>query len=158
PSARFPWGGQPLQFPDRALVDLTAPPDRPLVPTVGSSPLADTAGAISADLVLAPGFGSSPVDGAILGFRAYYTHLTPSQARNFVFPQRFPSLPPNPFARGRPSGCTGCHMLYARDGHSDGADAAIRAAARAIDTSIAAAVADDLDAKGQRFYPVSHKL
>jgi hypothetical protein len=101
---RYPWGGNPLGAPEAALPQIAPVPNE--------------------ELELAPGSGLlDPVDAVLRGFRAYYPLNFPGSASNFnaTFGESIqPGLNDlefqNPFGRGHSSGCTACHMAYARDG------------------------------------------
>jgi hypothetical protein len=101
---RYPWGGKPLGDPGAALAQMTFTPGE--------------------ELELAPGSGiEDPVDVVLRGFRAYYPLNFPGSALNFnnsfgedIEPGASTFKFNNPFGRGHSSGCTACHMAYARDG------------------------------------------
>jgi hypothetical protein len=97
---RYPWGGHPLGDPTAALPEIQPVPDGELLPGL-----------------------PDPVDVVLRGFRAYYPLNFPGSGNNFnaSFGESIePGLSnfdfQNPFGRGHSSGCTACHMAYARDG------------------------------------------
>lgn len=155
------FGGKPLAFPGRALPELRNMPDRPLIPASSSGlTLEETARRIVGDAIVPAGttFGSEPVDSVVQGFRAYNTHLAPGMHRNFggVDPSGPVIGQNNPFGRGRASGCTGCHVLYRRDGRNEEPlDRTVRENGRQPGTALPGGMDE---AAGERFYPARHKL
>lgn len=116
---------------------------------------------------------SNPVDAALRTFRAYHILNTWSPADNFGFVDFFTSpnendAPPNdpndvelrnknnPFGRFRPSGCTACHVEYAKDGkNAEPIDRTVADNGRQPETALPFGIRSDL---GQRPYAKRHEI
>ncbi|HEY4220108.1 MAG TPA: hypothetical protein VGO62_02170, partial [Myxococcota bacterium] len=123
-----------------------------------------------------PGDGkplNNPVDAALRSFRAYHIVNFMSPADNFGFKDFFTSpnagdAPPanpndvelrnnnNPFGRMLSSGCTSCHVEYAKDGHNqEPIDRTVADNGRQPSTALPFGIRQDL---GQRPYAKLHQL
>ena len=116
---------------------------------------------------------TNPVDAALRSFRAYHplNWWAPNDNFGFVDFTTSPNEndePPqdpadvelrnsnNPFGRGRPSGCTACHIEYAKDGRNlEPTDRTVADNGKQPDLELPFGIRQDL---GHRFYPKRHEL
>lgn len=116
---------------------------------------------------------SNPVDAALRNFRAYHSLNWWGPGDNFGFvdftqspnandpPRPDPSDVElrnnnNPFGRGRPSGCTSCHIEYGKDGKNlEPIDRTVADNGRNPSTDLPFGIRND---KGERFYAKRHEL
>ena len=116
---------------------------------------------------------SNPVDAALRNFRAFHSLNWWGTNDNFGFVDFFtspnaddaPRPDPsdtelrnnnNPFGRGRPSGCTGCHIEYGKDGKNlEPIDRTVADNGRNPSTALPFGLRTD---KGERFYAKRHQL
>lgn len=116
---------------------------------------------------------TNPADAALRNFRAYHHVNWWGPSDNFGFVDFFTSPnaddgPPadpsdielrnknNPFGRGRPSGCTSCHIEYAKDGrNAEPIDRTVADNGRAVTTDLPFGIRQDL---GQHAYAKRHEL
>ena len=116
---------------------------------------------------------TNPVDAALRNFRAYHHLNFPGTNDNFGFvdftqgPNAGDAPPPdpndvelvnknNPFARMRPSGCTGCHIAYRKDGkNEETVDVTVSGNGRQPETALPFGIRNDL---GERGYAQKHEI
>ncbi len=116
---------------------------------------------------------TNPVDAALRDFRAYHSLNWWGTSDNFGVVDFFTSpnardKPPadpanvelrnnnNPFGRGRPSGCSGCHIAYDKDGRNrEPIDRTVVDNGRQPDTALPFGIRTDL---GQRAYASRHQM
>lgn len=116
---------------------------------------------------------SNPVDTALRVFRAYHSLNYVGPSDNFGFVDFFTSPnaddPPradpadaelrnanNPFGRGRPTGCTACHVEYAKDGRNqEPVDRTVADNGRNPSTDLPFGIRQD---RGERFYAKRHEI
>ncbi len=116
---------------------------------------------------------TNPVDAALRNFRAYHSLNWVGPNDNFGFVDFFTSPnandPPradpsdaelrnnnNPFGRGRPTGCTGCHVEYGKSGRNEEpVDRTVADNGRNPSTDLPFGIRQD---RGERFYAKRHEL
>jgi hypothetical protein len=116
---------------------------------------------------------TNPVDAALRTFRAYHSLNWWGPSDNFGAVDFFaspnaqdaPRPDPsdfelrnnnNPFGRGRPSGCSSCHIAYDKDGHNrEPVDRTVADNGRQPDTDLPFGIRSDL---GQRAYASRHQM
>jgi len=116
---------------------------------------------------------TNPVDAALRNFRAYHSLNWMGPNDNFGFVDFFTSPnagdPPrpdpsdaelrnnnNPFGRGRPTGCTGCHVEYNKNGRNEEPiDRTVADNGRNPSTDLPFGIRTD---RGERFYAKRHEL
>ena len=116
---------------------------------------------------------TNPVDAALRNFRAYHSLNWWGPGDNFGFvdfatspnandpPRTDPSDAElrnnnNPFGRGRPSGCTSCHIEYGKDGKNlEPIDRTVADNGRNPSTALPFGIRTD---KGERFYAKRHQI
>jgi hypothetical protein len=116
---------------------------------------------------------TNPVDAALRNFRAYHSLNWWGPSDNFGFVDFFTSpnaqdKPPadpsdvelrnnnNPFGRGRPSGCSSCHIAYDKDGRNrEPVDRTVADNGRQPETALPFGIRSDL---GQHAYPSRHQM
>ncbi len=116
---------------------------------------------------------TNPADAALRNFRAYHSVNWWGPSDNFGFVDFFTSpnandAPPsdasdtelrnknNPFGRGRPSGCTACHIEYAKDGkNQEPIDRTVADNGKSPSTDLPFGIRQDL---GQHAYAKRHEI
>jgi hypothetical protein len=116
---------------------------------------------------------TNPVDAALRNFRAYHSLNWWGPSDNFGFVDFFTSpnaddRPPadpsdvelrnnnNPFGRGRPAGCSSCHIAYDKDGRNrEPIDRTVADNGRQPETDLPFGIRTDL---GQRAYASRHQM
>jgi hypothetical protein len=116
---------------------------------------------------------TNPVDAALRNFRAYHSLNWVGPNDNFGFVDFFTSPnandPPrpdpsdtelrnknNPFGRGRPTGCTSCHVVYNKDGRNEEPiDRTVADNGRNPSTDLPYGIRTD---RGERFYAKRHEI
>lgn len=116
---------------------------------------------------------TNPVDTALRVFRAYHSLNWVGPSDNFGFVDFFtspnaddaPRPDPsdielrnnnNPFGRGRPTGCTACHVEYAKDGRNqEPVDRTVADNGRNPSTDLPFGIRQD---RGERFYARRHEI